>query len=547
MREQQRSRLALMLLLWPLAAGSLAAAGGTAAVRHIGASPEKWRRTNCGSPASMDGTTKVDIISEWGRQITVDNVKTIFAYPRPQMVRPSWHSLNGLWEFEACPEWGCGPAPFGRALNESILVPFPVESCLSGLRNRSNALNVPPTYPRMFYRTAFAVEGGGQGDAGSMLLHFGAVDWQCEVYVDGLWVGSHEGGFDGFSFDISRALRSAHRYRGGGGGGAGDGGGGGAGAGTHELIVQVLDPSNKGAQPFGKQRIEAMYAPGGDTYTPVSGIWQPVWLEAVPERYISALTLRASMSSLAITVHTSIPDGMPVHVEVSDGATIVASAQGLANLPFVVPIPAPRKLWSPESPFLYNLSVSTCRDAERCRDHLDGDTVTSYFGMREVTLCAVRGVQRPCINGEWRFLAGFLDQSYWPDGQYTAPGEAALVSDVAVLRDFGMNFIRLHQKVNPERWYYAADRLGILVAQDMPQHYGYPWIQGHINGNHSTARPHYYWHDLQAMIEGRGNHPCIFQWTLFNEAVRLLPPLRLPRFARDLTRALSTAGHGRTF
>ena len=220
MREQQRSRLALMLLLWPLAAGSLAAAGGTAAVRHIGASPEKWRRTNCGSPASMDGTTKVDIISEWGRQITVDNVKTIFAYPRPQMVRPSWHSLNGLWEFEACPEWGCGPAPFGRALNESILVPFPVESCLSGLRNRSNALNVPPTYPRMFYRTAFAVEGGGQGDAGSMLLHFGAVDWQCEVYVDGLWVGSHEGGFDGFSFDISRALRSAHRYRGGGGGGA---------------------------------------------------------------------------------------------------------------------------------------------------------------------------------------------------------------------------------------------------------------------------------------------------------------------------------------
>jgi hypothetical protein len=163
--------------------------------RHLAAPPHLWRRTNCGSPASMNASNKVDIISRWGRQVTPENVKTLFEYPRPQMVRPggSWVSLNGLWQFEACPGYGCGPPPFGRTLNETILVPFPVESCLSGLRNHSSSLDVPPTYPRMFYRTELTLGGWGHDD-GKVLLHFGAVDWMCEVYVDGMWVGSHEGG-----------------------------------------------------------------------------------------------------------------------------------------------------------------------------------------------------------------------------------------------------------------------------------------------------------------------------------------------------------------
>jgi beta-galactosidase/beta-glucuronidase len=264
----------------------------------------------------MNATTKIDIISEWGQRVTTDNVKTIFEYPRPQMVRNSttWHSLNGLWEFEACPSYGCGPAPFGRTLNESILVPFPVESCLSGVRNHSNDLNVAPTYQRMFYRTF--INGSvlhAINPSSKTLLHFGAVDWQCEIYINTLWVGSHEGGFDGFSVDITRAME-AHPQN--------------SANIVHELIIQVFDPSNKGGQPFGKQRIEAMYAPGGDTYTPVSGIWQPVWLESVPSRYVQSLSLRANMTALDITVVTSVPDGAPVLVRVLDLDTVVTTVAG---------------------------------------------------------------------------------------------------------------------------------------------------------------------------------------------------------------------------
>ena len=368
---------------------------------HVGLPASSWRRTACGSPAAMKpGKPPVDIISTWGREITVDSVKTVFKYPRPQMVRggaSSWHSLNGLWEFEPCAEWGCGPPPFARPMNESVLVPFPVESCLSGLRNHSAAgrgLDVPPSYQHMYYRThldATRLRQAASASGGRSLLHFGAVDWQCDVYVNGMHVGGHEGGFDGFSFDISDALELAT-------------------AGQHELVVQVYDPSNKGSQPFGKQRTEAMWEPGGDTYTPVSGIWQPVWLETTAERHFTSLKLRADMQRLNLTAFTSVPDGGEIRATVKDNGDTVAVAIGKANLPFSIPIAlAKRKLWSPESPFLYNLTVEYL-DQVGGRTVVD-DTVDSYFGMREVSLCVVSGVQRPCINGKWRFLAGFLDQS----------------------------------------------------------------------------------------------------------------------------------------
>ena len=215
------------------------------------------------------------------------------------------------------------------------------------------------------------------------------------MYVNRLWVGTHEGGYDGFTLDITEALDALAD-----------------GTDAHELLLTVFDPSNRGPQPFGKQRIEAMYAPGGDTYSPVSGVWQPVWLESVPSRHIRSLSLRPNTERLDLTVLTSLPDAGAVRVDVLDGATVVATAEGKANLPFSVRVPTPR-LWSPESPFLYNLSVSYPDDGGA------GDSVTSYFGMRQITLCSVGGVTRPCLNGEWRFLAGVLDQSWWPDGQVT--------------------------------------------------------------------------------------------------------------------------------
>ena len=300
----------------PAALAALLALGGAAAssVHHPAAS-SRWQRTRCGSPASP-GT---DIPSSFAASITPESVKTAFGYPRPQMTRPSYHSLNGLWEFapmqrlaalapptadpsncRGAPNCDGARPPFGQTLNETVLVPFPVESCLSGLENASLP-GTPPTYQDMFYRTlidgqALLAEGAGlgaaapdDGEAGDVLLHFGAVDWAADVYVNGLWVGSHEGGYDAFSFEISEALGQA------------------GGAELDELLVVVHDPSNYGSQPFGKQRTSAMWSPAGDTYTTNSGIWQSVWLEAVPAARIESLRLAPNSTHLVLNAVTTIP------------------------------------------------------------------------------------------------------------------------------------------------------------------------------------------------------------------------------------------------
>ena len=219
-----------------------------------------------------------------------------------------------------------------------------------------------------------------------------------------------------------------------------------SGGGANEIFVAVYDPSNSGRQPFGKQRTSAMYSPSGDTYTPSTGIWQTVWVERVPaEKHISNLIIDADTKQLRLNVITSLPDADVVNATVTTtGGRIVTRASGRANLPFTVTIPAAEiKLWSPEQPFLFNLSVTYGSDA-----------VQGYFGMREVKLLQDRaGVNRPCINGHYRFLSGVLDQSFWPDGQYTAPGDAALLFDLQSMQQLGLNMVRLHQKTNPQRYY----------------------------------------------------------------------------------------------
>ena len=424
-------------LLVPLLA--LALVGDTAtAIEHVPVAAELWKRTRCGSPSSPG----IDLITKWGKaDISPTSVAAAFGYPRPLMVRgaSSWQSLNGLWEFEAfTPRPGLRP-PFGATLNETILVPFPVESCLSGVRNHTAAGlaahdDVPPTYTHVWYKTTILAS--ADATTTRTLLHFGAVDWQTMVYINGVWVGSHEGGYDSFSFDITHALQR----------------------GSNEVFVAVLDPSNKGSQPFGKQRTSAMYSPSGDTYSPVTGIWQSVWVESVPARHITRLRIFADTKKLHLNVETSVPDAATINVTVTSNGRVLLRAAGQANLPFSVAMPAAEiKLWSPERPSLFNMSVSYGTDA-----------VQSYFGMREVTLCRdASGVNRPCINGEYRFLSGVLDQSYWPDGQYTAPGDAALLFDLQAMQQLGLNMVRLHQKTNPARYYYHADRLGMVIQQDM--------------------------------------------------------------------------------
>ena len=447
--------------------------------------PAAWARTLCGSPSK---TPQSDIITQWGAAITPDSVATAFGYPRPQMMRPdaTHTSLSGLWEFELASGFD-DALPVGRTLNQTILVPFPLEACLSG------AFRWPAYSMHMFYRIMFDAPAASGGGART-LLHFGAVDYNSTVYLNGAALGApHLGGYDGFSYDLGVVgAPGALRAQG------------------NELILRVFDPSDSGVQVHGKQKIGAINGPGGDEYTPSSGIWQEAWLESVPAGvHVSELRLRGSATHLFATVSLGSP-GTPALVNgtISFDGALVATFSGAAGEELVVPIPAPQRLWAPSTPNLYDLAITVLEPSTG-----SADTVSSYFGMREVSLLpyTIPGTggagSRLGINGNFTFLAGWLDQSWWPDGEYTAPGDDALRFDVQGVLDFGMNFVRLHQKVNPERWYYWADKLGVVVAQDMVQKYG-----GASNG---TVQP--FLTELKRMMDGRYNHPSIVQWTMFNE------------------------------
>ena len=336
-------------------------------------------------------------------------------------------SLNGLWEFQLSSGHTTSPTgegvfddrvPFGVTLNQTILVPFPLEACLSG------AFAWPLYSKFMFYRLLFdAPAASAQGLA--TLLHFGAVDWNTTVYLNGQMVGQHLGGYDGFSFDISKYLL-AH---------------------NNELILAVFDPSDEGYQLNGKQRISAISHPGGDTYTPSSGVWQTVWLETVQPYHIADLKVRGDTEHLYLVVKTSMNVPGLVTGTVSFGGKEICGFSGDTFSDIVVAIPPPVQLWHPSHPHLYDLTITVVEPSTAATD-----SVGSYFGMREVGLLSFNrpsaagpGVLRPAINGEFVFLTGFLDQSWWPDGEYTAPTDEALKFDLQIVKDLGMNVIRLHQ------------------------------------------------------------------------------------------------------
>lgn len=375
------------------------------------------------------------LTTPWTSQVSTTN--PLPEYPRPQMTRPDWQSLNGEWEFLNPPADASGNVdrnaapPLGQTLPERILVPYPVESALSGIMRNDNR-------DLMFYKRSFTVPQNWSGRR--VQLHFGAVDHEATVWVNGTRVTSHKGGYDRFEVDITPQLR----------------------AGSNELVVRVYDPTDgRGEkQPVGKQTNN----PSGIFYTPTSGIWQTVWLEPTPTSSIYSVDIRPDLATGTARVRVFTRGdvgGHTVRAEALNGAQVVGTATG-GFTEFSVPVPNARR-WSPDDPFLYDLRV-TLRNASGA----GVDTVTSYFGMREVGKKLVNGVLRPTLNGEFVFQIGTLDQGFWPDGLYTAPTDAALASDLQKHKDLGFNMVRKHIKVEPARWYYHADRLGLLVWQDIP-------------------------------------------------------------------------------
>lgn len=419
-------------------------------------------------PASGPLTTR------WTRDVSPDHA--LPEYPRPQMVRKDWLNLNGLWDLSITPREAEGPGEF----QSEILVPFPVESSLSGVMKSVGESD------RLWYRRHFQLPRKWLGKR--IMLNFGAVDFETTVWVNGRQAGHHTGGYDPFTLDITDLVLAST---------------------SNELIVSVWDPTDAGTQPRGKQ----VRKPHGIWYTPTSGIWQTVWLEPVSAAYITSLKITPDIDSSAVTVWplttSKIPQAM-MEIQVKDGFRSIYEASVTAGGKITIPIKKP-KLWSPESPHLYSVVIAL-KLGNQTLDHVE-----SYFGMRKISLGKdAKGFTRLLLNNNPYFQFGPLDQGFWPDGIYTAPTDEALRYDIEMTRKLGFNLARKHVKVEPDRWYYWCDKLGLLVWQDMPS--GDKYIRPEdpdITRSAESSRE--FESELTALVQRHANHPCIVMWVPYNE------------------------------
>lgn len=421
------------------------------------------------------------ISTQWSEQVNPDNV--LPEYPRPIMERTEWKNLNGLWDYAIIEKGKHTPSVF----DGKILVPFAVESSLSGVAKTVGAEK------ELVYRRSFDVPSSWKGK--KVLLHFGAVDWKTDVWVNDVKVGSHTGGFTPFSFDITEALQRKN----------------------NTLLVKVWDPTDKGYQPRGKQ----VSRPEGIWYTPVTGIWQTVWLEPVSESYIQDLRITPDIDNSLLSLKALVKDATSkdlVEVKVFDGQQLVAQGKSINGECVQVAMPENAKLWSPESPFLYTLKVSLKQNGKLV------DEVSSYAAMRKYSSKRdANGIVRLELNNKPLFQFGPLDQGWWPDGLYTAPTDEALLYDIQKTKDFGFNMIRKHIKVEPARWYTYCDKLGIIVWQDMPSGDRNPEWQNrkYFEGTEmkrSAESEACYRKEWKEIMDALYSYPCIGTWIPFNEA-----------------------------
>lgn len=398
--------------------------------------------------------------------------KTDTVHPRPQLRRETWMDLNGKWDFAVQADEK-KPEEFDR----TILVPYCPESALSGIHNHF------PEGSFLFYRRYVRLPEAAAGHR--ILLHVGAADQALTCYVNGVEIGSHTGGYTAFTMDITRAVRE-----------------------ENEILLRVRDDLTDTAFPRGKQSL----TPGGMWYTPVSGIWQSVWLEWVPETYIQSLDIRADMTEAVLdTGDASL-----------FGTVTVMAPEGNVTLPLTggraVFRPETPRLWSPEDPYLYEFEITT-----------GADRVSGYFALRSWDIRNVDGIPRLCVNGKPRFFHGLLDQGYWPDGIYTPPSPDCYRQEILAMKRMGFNTLRKHIKVEPEEFYYQCDKLGMFVFQDMVSNGDYSYLKdtilptlGFQRKNDRRAHPdkrsrQMFLDNMKAQVLQLKNHPCIAMWTIFNE------------------------------
>lgn len=409
------------------------------------------------------------MMTPWASQI--DTSCPLPEYPRPQMVRDDgWLNLNGIWELrKGVPDEAYNA---GFDYDKSILVPYPIESALSGVMEKSDE-------QCYWYRRTFTIPAEMKGKR--LLLHFGAVDWEAKAYINGKEVGRHTGGYDPFTFDITDAVNP--------------------GKAEQELAVYIYDNTGVQGQMTGKQSKN----PSICWYTCSSGIWQTVWLEAVPDSYISALEMEPTLSQNWLNLNvTANAAGSTVDVSIKDreGKEVASLADGATDKTLRITVPDAH-VWSPADPYLYDVDITLKKDGKAV------DKVSAYFGMRRIEVKKVDGYPRIFLNGEQIFQIGPLDQGFWPDGLHTPPSEAAMLYDIKTMKDLGFNMVRKHIKVEPDRWYYLCDREGLLVWQDLPS-------GNVVNGYEELAKSNFK-DEAVRIVKAVKNHPSIVHWVVFNE------------------------------
>lgn len=451
------------------------------------------------------------IKTEWANKVDPNHV--LPEYPRPIMERKEWKNLNGLWNYAIQEVGKSAPAKY----DGQILVPFAVESSLSGVMKEVGAKN------ELWYNTSFTIESNWKSQ--NIILHFGAVDWKTEVWLNGVKIGSHTGGYTPFSFDITPFITGK----------------------TQQLTVKVWDPSNDGPQPRGKQ----VKNPEGIWYTPVTGIWQTVWIEPVNKKNITTIRTTPNIDQNVINIKPEVAGasyGDVIEVTVYEDSKTIATGKASVgeNLEIVLNNP---KLWSPESPFLYKTNVKLISKGKVV------DQVKSYFAMRKIgSKRDANGILRMQLNNKDYFQYGPLDQGWWPDGLYTAPTDEALKYDIVKTKELGFNMIRKHVKVESDRWYTHCDELGILVWQDMPSGDEQPLWQNkkYFEGTELQRTPkseEIYKKEWKEIMDHLYSYPSIVVWVPFNEAWGQFKTVEITEWTKnhDPSRLVNSSSGGNHF